>query len=336
MYTWCNSAKCINTRSTVSHLISLFGKNRLEFKKNMTPMEKLPTFLLIGAARSGTTALYSYLRQHPEIFMSERKESNFFAFGDESLDCAGPGADYINNSIRTLSDYRRLFDNVGIEKAIGEACPLYLYSEMAPQRIRHHLPDVKLIAVLRNPIEQAFSHFLYARRQMLEPLDDFTSALESEVERKRKHWQPLFQYSQFPKYHQQLKRYYDVFPERQLRVYSYEEFVENPQAVLSDIYSFVGVDKAHVPDFSYRPNAGGVPKNRLLQGLVMKPHAATWLIGQLIPEHFKRRIRDAVSDYNLEKPLLPEDSKDYLVKELREDILKLQVLLKRDLSAWLQ
>ncbi len=299
-------------------------------------MEKMPTFLLIGAARSGTTALYSYLQQHPEIFMSKRKESNFFAFEDELLGCAGPGADYINNSIRTLSDYRRLFDDVGIEKVIGEACPLYLYSEKAPLRIRHHLPDVKLIAVLRNPIEQAFSHFLYAKRQMLEPLDDFSSALKSEAERKRKHWQPLFQYSQFPKYHQQLKRYYDIFPEQQIRVYSYEEFSENPQAVLGDIHSFIGVDKTHVPDFSYRPNAGGVPKSRWLQDIVMKPHATTRLIGQLIPEQFKRRIRDAVSDRNLEKPLLPEAAKDYLVKELREDILKLQVLLKRDLSAWLQ
>lgn len=299
-------------------------------------MGKMPTFLVIGAARSGTTALYMYMKQHPDIFMSEHKETNFFAYENESLDCSGPGADYINNSTTSLADYQRFFEGVSGERATGEASPLYLYSEKAPRRIRHHLPDVKLIAILRNPIEQAFSHFLYAKRQMLEPLDDFTSALKSEGERKRKCWQPLFQYSQFPKYFEQLERYYDMFHESQIRVYSYEEFVENPQSVLSDIYSFLGVDKDYVSDFSYRPNAGGIPKSRFLQNIVMKPYLVTGLVGRLIPEEIKRRIRDAVSDRNLEKPRFPGAAKDYLKKELREDILKLQVLLNRDLSAWLQ
>lgn len=200
-------------------------------------MDIMPTFLIIGAARSGTTALYEYMRQHPEIFMSERKQSNFFAFENKVIDCSGPGADYINNSINNLPDYCRLFESVSGEKAIGEASPLYLYSDKTPERIRHRIPEVKLIAILRNPIEQAFSHFLYAKRQMLEPLDDFGVALRSEGERKRKNWQPLFQYSQFPKYYQQLERYYDVFPESQIKVFTYEEFEKYPQSVLTDIYS---------------------------------------------------------------------------------------------------
>ena len=299
-------------------------------------MGKMPTFLVIGAARSGTTALYMYMKQHPEIFMSEGKESNFFSFENELLNCSGPGADYINNSINKLVDYRRLFEGVSSQKAIGEASPLYLYSEKAPERIHHHLPEVKLIAILRNPIEQAYSHFLYAKRQMLEPLDDFTSSLKSEGERKRKCWQPLFQYSQFPKYYQQLERYYDVFSESQIKIYTYEEFSGNHQAVLSDIYSFIGVNKDFISDFSYRPNAGGVPKNQLLQDIVMKPYLITKLVGSLIPEEIKRRIRDAVSDRNLEKPQFPEAAKDHLKKELREDILKLQDLLNRDLSGWLK
>ena len=213
---------------------------------------------------------------------------------------------------------------------------MYLYSEKAPERIHYHLPDVKLIAILRNPIEQAFSHFLYAKRQMLEPLDDFTDALRSEGERKRNDWQPLFQYSQFPKYHQQLKRYYEVFSETQIKVYSYEEFEEYPQSVLSDLYSFIGVDKDFVPDLSYRPNVGGVPKSRFLQDIIMKPYQVTRLVGRLIPGAIKRRIRDAVSDHNLEKPPFPEVAKSHLRKALREEILKLQVLLNRDLSDWLQ
>jgi len=299
-------------------------------------MANMPTFLIIGAARSGTTALYMYMKKHPDVFMSENKETNFFAYENDLLDCAGPGADYINNSTTRMADYQELFKGVSGESAIGEACPLYLYSEKAPHRIHHYIPDVKLIAILRNPIDQAFSHFLYAKRQMLEPLNDFTSALNAQDERKRKRWQPLFQYSQFPKYYQQLQRYYDVFPDSKIKVFTYEEFEENPKSLLIDIYSFIGVDQESDVDISYRPNTGGVPKSRFLQDLVMQPHLLTRLAGQLIPEQMKRRIRDAVSNHNLVKPPFPAEARNHLKTELREDILKLQDLLKRDLSAWLK
>lgn len=299
-------------------------------------MTNMPTFLIIGAARSGTTALYLYLKKHPDVFMSENKETNFFAFENEQLDCAGPGADYINNSTTHLRDYQAQFAGVSTESAIGEASPLYLYSEQAPGRIHKHLPGVKLIAILRNPVEQAFSHYLYARRQMLEPLDDFAAALKAQGERKEARWQPLFQYSQFPKYHQQMERYYKVFPASQLKIFTYEEFEENPQSVLTDIFSFIGVDSGFISDLGYRPNTGGVPKNRMVQDILMRPYLVTRLAGSLIPKAMKRRIRDAVSDRNLEKPRFPADAKELLITELREDILKLQDLLQRDLSGWLK
>lgn len=299
-------------------------------------MANMPTFLIIGAARSGTTALYLNMKKHPEIFMSEKKEPNFFAYENELLDCAGPGADYINNSTTRLADYQKLFEDVSDESAIGEASPLYLYSEKAALQIHHHSPDVKLIAILRNPIDQAFSHFLYAQRQMLEPLDDFMSALLAQKERKRERWQPLFQYSRFPRYYEQLRRYYEVFSENQVKIYTYDEFEHSPRSVLSDIYSFIGVDQGFQSDLSFRPNLGGIPRNRFLQDLIMQPHLLTRLAGWLVPEEMKRRVRDAVSARNLVKPPFPEDAKIHLQKELHDEILKLQDLLKRDLSAWLQ
>ena len=299
-------------------------------------MGRMPTFLVIGAARSGTTALYTYLRQHPDIFMSAAKETNFFAFEDEVLDFGGPAPEYINNSVNRLADYQALFADATHQSAIGEASPLYLYSNKAPGRIRTHIPDAKLIAILRNPVEQAFSHFLYAKRQVLEPLDDFMSALQAEGQRERAHWQPLFQYSQFPRYHQQLQRYHAVFPDDQIKIFLYEDFESEPVSVLKDIFSFIGVDDTFVADLTYRPNVGGVPKSRRLQNFLMRPHGVTRLLGRIIPEETKRRIRDVISDHNLEKPELPQPSREYLLAELRDDILKLQTLLDRDLSAWLE
>jgi hypothetical protein len=298
-------------------------------------MAMMPNFLVIGAARSGTTALYTYLRQHPDVFMSPRKEANFFAFENEVLDFEGPGPEYVNNSINALADYQALFDGVANESAIGEASPLYLYSENAPQRIYAHVPDIKLIAILRNPIEQAFSHYLYAKRQVLEPLDDFMAALQAENQRKQDQWQPLFQYSQFPKYHQQLQRYYDIFPAEQIRIYLYEDFQSGQEALLKDIFSFIGVDETFAADLTYRPNAGGIPKSRLLQDLVMKPHAVTNLLGRILPEDTKRRIRDAISSRNLETPKLAPAAREHLRAELSEDIQSLQSLIGRDLSHWL-
>jgi len=302
----------------------------------MSAPGRLPTFLVIGAARSGTTALYTYLRQHPGIFMSPLKETNFFSFEDETLDYEGPGRDYVNRSVTSLDAYRALFEEASPEQAVGEASPLYLYTEKAPARIRHHIPDVKLIAVVRDPVEQAFSHFLYAKRQTLEPLDDFALALDAEAERARRRWQPLFQYSQFPRYHLQLRRYFDLFPAEQIRIHLYEDFSEDPLSVLADVYAFVGVDPDFVADVGYRPNAGGVPRSSFLQDLVMKPHLLNRVFGRLLPEELKRRIRDAIADRNMERPEMPDRARDRLRAELRPDVIALQELIGRDLSHWIE
>lgn len=299
-------------------------------------MDNMPTFLVIGAARSGTTALYTFLKQHPAVFMAPIKEPNFYAFEGEKLQCRGPGADYINNSITNLSAYKKLFAVAPIEMARGEASPLYLYSEKAPKQIRQHVPDAHLIAILRNPIEQAYSHFLYARRQVLEPLNDFMSALLAEENRKNDDWQPLFQYSQFPKYHQQLKRYYDVFPKAQIKIFLYEDLCEKPAEVLKEIFRFIDVDEQFSPNLSQHSNIGGNPKIGVLQNILMKPHASTKFVGSILPHSFRNWIREFVSSSNLSRPEMPQSAKDHLVRELENDINNLQHLIGRDLSAWLR
>ena len=295
-----------------------------------------PTFLVIGAARAGTTALYTYLRQHPGVFMSPRKETNFFAFEGERLDYAGPGADYVNNSVHDAAAYQQLFADAPPGAARGEASPLYLWSREAPARIHRHVPDVRLIAILRDPVEQVYSHFLYAKRQTLEPLDDFEQAMAAEEERARLRWMPMFQYSSFPRYAEQLRRYYALFPAERIRVFTYEEFSDELPRVMADIFRFIGVDPGFVPDLGYRPNAGGVPKSGLLQRLVMQPNALNRVVGRLLPEELKRRIRDAISDKNLDRPDIPPRARAALLERLHGDIEDLQRLLGRDLSRWLR
>lgn len=300
-------------------------------------MQRLPDFLLIGAARAGTTAIYSYLRQCPEIFMPRVKEPNFFAFEDEALACAGPGADYINNSVTSLAAYRDLFAAAPANAITGEASPLYLYAPKAAGRVRHHIPDARLVVVLRNPVEQAFSHFLYATKQRIEPLTDFTAALHSEPDRLAQNWQPLFGYSSFPRYADQMARYLALFPRDQILIRLYEDFQTDPNTLMQDILRHIGVSSGFRPDMAQKPNAGGVPKNRVFQDFLMKSNPITRAIGLVVPHEVRLRLRDRLASLNLKREAdMPPEARALLLDRLGEQIRALEPMVGRDLSGWLK
>ncbi|MFO1261177.1 MAG: sulfotransferase [Sphingomonadaceae bacterium] len=299
-------------------------------------MARTPTFMIIGASRAGTTALYDLVRQHPQVFMSAIKEPNYFAFEGEPLDWRGPGNEFVNNSVHSWEDYTALFDPAPEGMAMGEASPLYLWAPDAPKRIKARLSDVKMIAVLRNPIEQAFSHYLYARAQMVEPFDDFDAALKAEPKRFADHWQPLFQYSTFPRYAEQLKRFYAEFPKEQLKIFLYEDYRGDPKTMLSQIYEFIGVDPAFVPDLSHETNMGGQPRHQWLQNLVMRPNPIASLAALVVPESARRTIRDMVSRRNLSRDQMSPQAKAWLINALKDDISQLQDMIDRDVSHWLE
>ena len=122
----------------------------------------MPNFLIVGAAKAGTTALHEYLQQHPQIYMTPTKETNFLAFEGEVLNFHGPGDESLQDfSITDLKTYQAEFQQVTNELAIGEACPSYLYLPKAAKRIKQYIPDTRLIAILRNPVERAYANFLH-------------------------------------------------------------------------------------------------------------------------------------------------------------------------------
>lgn len=298
-------------------------------------MTGLPDFLIIGAARAGTTALHSYLRQNPNVFMPKSKEPNFFCFEGETLKCKGPGADYINNSVVDIEAYRAMFAPASEGSICGEASPLYLYSPKAPERIHHHIPDVRMVVILRNPIDQALSHYLYAVKQRIEPLDDFAEALEAEDERLAAGWQPLFGYSRFPRYAEQLSRYFRLFDRDQFLIRTYEDLQTDPQALIADITEFIGADTGFRPDVSSQLNAGGVPRSRLFQDFLMKPNPVTGLIARVMPQEMRWKIRDRLSQVNLKRGIeMPPRARAILRERLLPEIETLEQMLERDLSSW--
>jgi len=212
----------------------------------------MPNFLIIGAMKAGTTSLHDYLNQHPQIYMSPVKEPRFFALEeDKKLASEIENSDGLlwYGSITHLVDYQALFESVTVEQAIGETSPLYLaWSDKASRRIKHHIPHVKLIAILRNPVDRAYSHFSHNVKMGFETIENFSEALQAD-EINQRWW-----YKKQGNYYELLKPYFELFDRSQIKIYLYEDFQDNALNTLKNIFSFLEVDDGFVPDCSTRHN----------------------------------------------------------------------------------
>jgi len=220
-------------------------------------MSVLPNFLIIGAASCGTTSLYHYLEQHPQIFMSSQKETRFFAFEGQKPDFKGPN-DKRFTIVTDIKTYLSRFNGVSNEVAVGEASTNYLYSVDAPKRIHHHIPKVKLVAILRDPVERAYSNYLNAKK--FGETKNFTDSLKAEPERISKNWSWFWHYKNKGFYYKQLKRYYELFDKSQLEIFRYEDFRHKPLKTMKEIFSFLNVDESFNPDMSVCHNKTTYPR----------------------------------------------------------------------------
>jgi hypothetical protein len=295
----------------------------------------MPNFLVIGAAKGGTTALHRYLKQHPQIFMSPRKELRFFPFENDPPDYRGPGdeADAASMTI-SLEDYVAQFEGSDDYPARGEISPLYLYLPQSAERIRHYIPEAKILAVLRQPAERAYSHYLMMRRDGLETLG-FEDALAAEDERVAGRYGHRWHYLRRGFYAAQLKPYFANFRRERIKIYLYEDYVSDSVGFAQDIFRFLNVDDSFVPDMSVRHNESKLPRSRSLQVFLTEPRAAKNLFKTFIPARWSRRIGDRLRGKNLTRPPLSADVRRQLTEVYREDIKELQDMLGRDLSHWL-
>ena len=204
---------------------------------------RLPNFLIIGAAKSGTTSLWRYLSQHPQVFFAPIKEPRFFSYEGESVDYKGPGDDKWGREIVSSWDaYTALFASAGSQVAVGEASNVYLYfaAKTAP-RIAARLPQARLIAILRNPVDRAYSSFLMLRGEGREPLADFRSALREEAGRLERGWSPAWAYTRRSFYAESVQTYRKLFPKSQMRFFLYDDLARRPQELFDSIFDFLGV-----------------------------------------------------------------------------------------------
>lgn len=294
----------------------------------------LPTFIIIGAAKSGTTALYEYMAQHPQVFMSAVKEPHYFCYEGRDLSFGGPPTPLTSRSVTQPEAYLNLFKNAAGFKAIGEASPFYMYLPQTASHIHAKIPYIKLVVILRNPVERAFSNYQFLVRDGREPLD-FRAGLDAEAQRIAENWEPIWHYTRLGFYTEQLKRYYALFDRRQLQVILYDDFQRAPLPVIQSIFRFIGVDDTFQPDMSYRSNPSGRPKSYLLHYLTVYPNVLMSIFKNLIPKTARREIKQFIYKNNLQKIPFDPAVRAESTKMYRIEILRLQDLLKCDLSTWL-
>ena len=296
----------------------------------------MPTFLILGAMKAGTTALYTALDQHPDVFMSRVKEPNFFAFAEDEPNFQAPidqRPEGVNHtSITDLDRYQELFAGATDEAARGEASHWYLYHPDAPANIERYVPEARLVAMLRNPVERAYSEFLHFVRDQDEPLTDFAATLDAEEERIANHW-ALGRYVDRGCYDEQLERYLNRFPREQIRVYLFDDFVDDPAAIRQDLFRFIGVDSSFEPD-DRRVNASGIPQSRWLHALLTAAAPVRETVVPLLPDALVDWVND-LKNRNLEKPSMDPAVRARLIDTFRPHVRRLEDLLDRDLSHWL-
>jgi hypothetical protein len=294
----------------------------------------LPNFFVVGAARSGTTSLDRYLSQHPEIFITPRKDAYFFAAEHfPRTGPGGPGDDALKRKvIRDAAGYAQLFAEVDGAKAIGESSALYLCLPGTAERIAQAVPDARIIMLLREPAARAYSAYMNLVRDGRETLS-FEEGLSQEEARKQQGWEPMWWYKEVSLYASQVQRYLDVFGRKQVKVLLYEEFYAHPEQALREIFAFLGVKDDVLIDTSVRYNLGGVPKSRKLNTLLYNV-----FIDKAIPfaRHIKPGLAWKVMGRFLLQPVpqMNPQTRAELRAYFADDVEKLEDVLQQDLRLW--
>lgn len=296
--------------------------------------QRLPNFVIVGGARCGTSALATFLHRHPDIYMSPQKEPSFFLFDGAPPAFTGPGDDYLTTMVRTTwHDYLALFAGARHERAVGEASVYYLYRPDALRRLTSELPDVRVIAILRDPVERAFSAWAHHVRDGREELG-FLDAVEAGERRRQAGWEWAWSYCELSRYHHHVRELQHLLDPDRLLLLRHDEFERDGPAVLSRVFRFLGVDPGVSIDTSTRVNPGGRPRNARLHAVLHEPHPVKDLLRPLVPDRIRQHTHRALLVRNTERLSLDPTVRSSLLDHFVDDVRALEGTTGWDLAAW--
>ena len=299
-----------------------------------------PDFFLIGAPKAGTSALHAALAQHPALFLSPVKEPKYYMCGDSPPPAyKGPGDAHSNQEWVWQRDrYLALFDQAPAGRLRGESTPFYLYNRDARRRIAADNPDAKLIAVLRDPVDRAYSNWMHLRMDGLEPQGDLVEAARREQERVDAGWAPFWHYRGLGMYGRQVKDLLDHFPREQVLLLRYRTLVDHPVDTLDRVSDFLGVERARVASVPSDNSRPFVQHGRRAQtiGTVIRAGAR---IGQFFPpEVWRRASRPLIAQLHKggdpNRPALTPDQRAELLAPHLPDIELLEKVTGESYDEW--
>ncbi|WP_430781940.1 sulfotransferase family protein [Actinoplanes sp. G11-F43] len=300
----------------------------------------LPDFLIAGVPKAGTTALHAALTGHPDLFLSPVKEPKFFLSDGPPPAVGGPGdVQTYQEHVWRRADYEKLFAAAPPGALKGEATPFYLYDLASHDRIRALIPEVKLIILLRDPVDRAHSNWTHLWVAGLEAEADFLSACRAEQSRRERGWADFWHYIGLGRYGQQLQHLYQRFSAEQVLLLRYRDLKDSPAETLDRVCSFLGVRTGVLTSIP-RENVNrhyvednGV--NRVLRGLLRA--------GGEIGHHFPVPLRLAARGPLLTllhrtagtRPVTTPEERAALLPYFADDIALLQDVTGQNYDDWL-
>ena len=300
----------------------------------------LPDFLIVGAPKAGSTALHAALAQHPALYMSPVKEPKFFLSDGPPPPRGGPGdAQTYREHVWRRADYEALFDGAPAGTLRGESTPLYLHDPAAQRRIRDLLPDARLIAVLRDPVERAHSNWTHLWSAGLEPIGDFVRACEEEPRRIEAGWASFWHYLSLGRYGEQLEHLYTLFPREQVLVLRYHSLVDSPAQTLDRICDFLGAEPGVVTAVP-RENVTAHPEATLRYRTLSRALRAAAVAGSFLPGRAGTGLKDSL-EHRLQRSApsrqpLSWDEREQILPKVEPDIRLLERVTGDDFSVWLR
>jgi sulfotransferase family protein len=274
-----------------------------------------PNLFLVGAAKAGTTALYDELSQHPAIYMSPMKEPHFFS----RIQPAARWEDFFPH-VSDEDEYLALFQGSTNEELVGEASTSYLWDTQAGERIKHAVPEAKILIMLRDPVDRAYSHYWNDVREGLERRS-FLEALTEEQQRSGPGgWGVTSLYIECGRYADQVARYLDRFGPR-VCVTFLENLVADKSSAMARVYSFLGVQPAGAAAAQRRMNSVALPRNRLSRALLANGKVRR-LARATVSRGARRRLREALLKEASPPPMEPE-ARSLLTETYRPDVARL-------------
>lgn len=295
----------------------------------------LPNFVVVGAAKAGTTSLFRYLQQHPDVYLPARKELHYFTYDLLTETANGPGDKHaLRDLIVTRDEYENQFASGGKKKSIGDISPSYLYYDVQ-DKIKNELGLIKIVVMLRNPIDAAYSHYTHLLGEHRETLG-FYEAILAEESRREQGWGDMWHYTGTSLYSRNVAKYIDCFGVENVHVILFDDFVSDTQKVLKNLFIFLGIDDSVHIDVSKIYNRSGKPRSKFLANLMTTDNFLKRQIKKMLPNHLRMTLRLNIMDANTGmKPAIDKQSLEYLKQYFLKDIAAIEKILGRP-TGWLK